>query len=153
MCKDQYVGFASKKPRFGVHKVHINTGKDRYDVAKHFLTRCTNVGKLKNIEVHLIEQVEVGKYDVEGKFRWREKYWKAQLFTLLHGMNSKWDCYSHTCQLSHIMWDTYAFRSPSRGTPASKKCPAFQKSFKFSCIIPYFSFLTTSSPGFSLIYA
>ena len=48
--------------------MNINTGKDRYDVAKHFLTRCTNVGKLKNIEVHLIEQVEEGDYDVEGKF-------------------------------------------------------------------------------------
>ena len=71
LCKDQYVGSASRnnfKPRFGVHKMNINTGKDRYDVAKHFLTRCTNVGKLKNIEVHLIEQVEEGDYDVEGKF-------------------------------------------------------------------------------------
>ena len=38
-------------------------------MAKHFLTKCTDVGKLENIEVHLIEQVEEGNYDVEGKLR------------------------------------------------------------------------------------
>ena len=67
MCKDQYVGCAYKnnfKPRFGVYKSDINTGKDRCGVAKHLLTKCTDVGKLENIEVHLIEKVEEGKYDV-----------------------------------------------------------------------------------------
>ena len=70
LCKDQYVGSAYKnnfKPRFRVHKSDINTGKDRCREAKHFLTKCTDVGKLENIEVHLIEQEEEGDYDVEGK--------------------------------------------------------------------------------------
>ena len=58
------------------------------------LTKCTDVGKLKNIKVYLIEQVEEGDYDVEGKLRFREKYLQAQLFTLLHSMNSTWDWYS-----------------------------------------------------------
>ena len=89
LCKDQYVGSAYKnnfKPRFRVHKSDINTGKDRCGVAKHFLTKCTDVGKLENSEVHLIEQVKEGGYDVEGKLWCREKYWQAQLFTLSHGM-------------------------------------------------------------------
>ena len=82
------------KPRFRVNKSYINTGKDTCGVAKHFLPKCTDVGKLKNIEVHLIEQVEQGDYDVEGKLWCREKYWQAQLFTLSQSMNSKWDWYS-----------------------------------------------------------
>ena len=97
LCKDRYVGSAYKnnfKPRFRVHKSDINTGKDRCGVAKHFLTKCTDVGELENIEVHLIEQVEEGDYDVEGKLWCREMYWQAQLFTLSHGMNSTWDWYS-----------------------------------------------------------
>ena len=77
-----------------MHKSDINTGKDRRGVAKHFLTKCTDVGKLEIIEVHLIEQVQEGYHDVEGKLWCREKYWQAQLFTLLHGMNSTWDWYS-----------------------------------------------------------
>ena len=70
LCKNQYVGCAYKnnfKPRFRVRK-------DRCGVAKHFLTRCTDVGKLENTEVYLIEQVEEGDYDVEGKLWCREKY-------------------------------------------------------------------------------
>ena len=97
LCKDQYVGSAYKnnfKSRFRVHKSDINTGKDRLGVVKHVLTKCTDVGRLENIEIHLIEQVEKGDYDVEGKLWCREQYWQAQLFTLSHGMNSTWDCYS-----------------------------------------------------------
>ena len=52
----------------------INTLKDRCGVAKHFLTKYADVGKLENIEVHLIEQVEEGNYDVEVKLWYREKY-------------------------------------------------------------------------------
>ena len=69
-------------------------GLDRCGVAKHFLTKCTDVSKLENFAVHLIEQVEEGDYDVEGKLWYREKYWQDQLFTLSHGMNSTWDWYS-----------------------------------------------------------
>ena len=97
LCKDQYVGSAYKnnfKPRFRVHKSDINTGKDRCGLADYFLSKCTDVGKLQYIEVHLIEQVEEGDYDLEGKLWCREKYWQAQLLTLSHGMNSTWDWYS-----------------------------------------------------------
>ena len=67
------------------------TGKDkRCGVAKHFLTKRTNA----NIEVQLIEQLQKGNYDIEGKLWCREKYWQAQLFTLSHKMNSVWDWYS-----------------------------------------------------------
>ena len=58
LCKDQYVGCANKNtflPRFRVHKSDINIGKGRCGIAKHFLTTCTDVGKLKNIEVNLTE--------------------------------------------------------------------------------------------------
>ena len=48
----------------------------------------TDVGKFENIEVHLLEHVEEGEYDVGVKLWCREKYWKAQFFTLSHGMNS-----------------------------------------------------------------
>ena len=75
LCKDQYVGSAYKnnfKPRVRVQKSDINTRKDRYGVAKHFLTKCTDVGKLENIEVHLVEQVEEGDYDAEVKLWCRE---------------------------------------------------------------------------------
>ena len=98
LSKDQYVGSAYKnnfKHRFRVHKSDINTGKGRCGVAKHFLTKCTDVGKLENIEVHLIEQVEEGDYDVESKLWCREKYWQTQMFTLSHGMNSTWDWYTN----------------------------------------------------------
>ena len=96
MCNDQYVGSAYKnnfKPRFKVHKSDVNTGKDKCGAAKHFLIKSTDAGKLENIEVHFIEQVEEGHYNVEGKLSCKEKYWQAQLFTLSHGMNSTWDWY------------------------------------------------------------
>ena len=35
-------------------------------MAKPFLSKCTDAGKLENIEVHLIEQVEEADCDVEG---------------------------------------------------------------------------------------
>ena len=97
LCKEQYVGSAFKdnfKPRFRVYNSDVITGKGRCGAAKHFLTKCTNGNKVENIEVQLIKQAEEGNYDlygIEGKLWRREKYWKAQLFTLSHGMNSTWD--------------------------------------------------------------
>ena len=94
LCMEQYVGSAFKdnfKPSFRVHKSDVITGKDRYGVAKHFLTKCTNGNKAENLEVQLIEQVQEDHYDLEGKLWCREKYWQAQLFTLSHGMNSTWE--------------------------------------------------------------
>lgn len=69
-CKDQYVESAYKinfKLRFRVHKSDIDTGKDRCGVAKHFLTKFTDVDNHENIEVHLIKEVGQGDYDVECK--------------------------------------------------------------------------------------
>ena len=81
-------------PRFRVQKSDVITGKDRSGVTKHFLTKCTNGNKVENIKDQLIEKVQESNYDLEGKLWCREKYWKAELFTLSHGMNSTWDWYS-----------------------------------------------------------
>ena len=96
-CKQQYVAsvFESNfKPRFRAHKSDINTSKDRCGVAKHFLNNCTGINKLENVEIQPIEEVKEGHYDLEGKLWSRRKYWQTQLFTLTHGMNSAWDCFS-----------------------------------------------------------
>ena len=63
-------------------------------MAKHFPCKCTNGNKVENIEVQLIEKVQEGNYDLEGRLWCRKKYWQVQLFTLSHGMNSTWDWYS-----------------------------------------------------------
>ena len=47
----------------------------------------------------------------------------------------------HTWQPSHIAWDTHAFWSMSHSIPTSKKCPAFQKSFKIFPHLLHFQFL------------
>ena len=97
LCKEQCVGSAFKdnyKPKFRVHKSDVKTGKDRCGVAKHFLTKCTNGSKVENIEFQLTEQVQECNYDLEDKLWCREKYQQAQLFTVSHGMHSKWGWYS-----------------------------------------------------------
>ena len=97
ICEVQYVGSAFKdnfKKRFRVHKSDVNTGKDRCSVSKHFLSECSDIGNIMNMEVQPIEQVLEENQGVEGKLWNREKYWQAQLFTLSHGMNSSWDWYS-----------------------------------------------------------
>ena len=89
LCKEEYVGSAFKgisKPSFRVYKSDVITGKDKFSVAKHFLTKCTNSNKVENTEVQLIEQVQEGNYDLEGKLWCREKYWQAQLRCLSRGM-------------------------------------------------------------------
>ena len=51
-CKKQYVGSTFKdnfKPRFREHKSNIITGKDRYGVAKHFLTKFGNSNKVETL--------------------------------------------------------------------------------------------------------
>lgn len=96
LCKDQYIGSAYKnnfKPRFVVHKSEINTGKYSCGVVKHFSTQCTDVDKIGNIEVHLVERVEEGDLNVEGKLWCKGKYLPIGKPTLLHGMNSTWDWY------------------------------------------------------------
>ena len=48
-----------------IHKSDKNSDKDLCGVAKNFLTKCKDVGKTQNIEI--IEQVERGSCNVEGK--------------------------------------------------------------------------------------
>ena len=96
-CKQQNAGsdFESNfKSRFRAHKSDINTSKDRCGVTKHFLNKCAGINKLENVDAQLIEDVNVGNYNLEGKLWSTEKYWQAQLFTLTHGMNSLWDWFS-----------------------------------------------------------
>ena len=58
-CKDQYVGSAINfKERFRVHKSDIKTGKIKCGVAKHFINVCSTPGKLDNLRVQVIEQVQ-----------------------------------------------------------------------------------------------
>ena len=71
-CKQQYVCsvYGSKfRLRFRVHKSDIITRKVRCGVAKHFVNNYTRINKLENVEVHLIEEVKEGNYDLEGKLR------------------------------------------------------------------------------------
>ena len=96
-CKQQYPGSDFKsnfKSRFRAHKSDINTSKDRCGVTKHFLNKCAGINKLENVDAQLIEDVNLGNYNLEGKLWSTEKYWQAQLFTLTHGMNSPWDWFS-----------------------------------------------------------
>ena len=58
------------------------------------MTKYSDVGKIEKNEADLVEQVEEGDYDVEGKLWIGEKYWQAKLFTLSHSMNSTSDWYS-----------------------------------------------------------
>ena len=87
-CKQQYAGsdFESNfKSRFWAHKSDINTG---------ITNNCTGINKVENVDVQLIEEVNIGNYNLEGKLWSTEKYWQAQLFTLTRGMNSTWDWFS-----------------------------------------------------------
>ena len=56
------------------------------------LPKCTNGNKVENIEVHLIEQVLEGNYDLEKNFGVENSIGKPKV--LSHGMNSTWDWYS-----------------------------------------------------------
>ena len=97
LCKEQDIGSPFKdnfKSRFRVRKGDVITGKDRCGVTKHFLTKCTDGNNVGNIKVQLIEQVQEGNYDLEAKLWCREKYWRAQLFTLSHGSSITWDWYN-----------------------------------------------------------
>ena len=96
-CKQQYPGSDFKsnfKSRFRAHKSDINTSKGRCGVTKHFLNNCTGINKVENVDVQLIEEINIGNYNLEGKLWSTDKYWQAQLFTVTRGMNSTWDWFS-----------------------------------------------------------
>ena len=88
-CGKQYVvsptGF---KERFRIHKSDINTGKVRCGVVNHLLNaRRSSASKFEYLQVQLVGKVSVENDGDTDKVFWeREKYWKAQLFTLSHGL-------------------------------------------------------------------
>ena len=54
----------------------------------------TNKKTFQFLSVQIIEQVYSNATDIEEILWHREKYWKSQLFTTVHGMNSLIDLYS-----------------------------------------------------------
>ena len=96
-CREQYVGSAINfKQRFRIHKSDIKTNKDRCGTARHFNNKCC--GPNSNhayLKIQIIEQVfNNNQFSIEDLLWEREKYWQAQLFTNLYGMNNINDLYS-----------------------------------------------------------
>ena len=90
-CGKQYIGSAiSFKERFRIHKSDINTGKVRCGAANHLLNVCHSEGnKFGYLQIQLIAQVFVNNSRNIDNMLWeREKYWQAQLFTLMKELNS-----------------------------------------------------------------
>ena len=89
-CREQYVGSAINfKQRFRIHKSDIKTNKGRCGTARHFNNKCCNPNnKHAYLKVQIIEKVfNDNQFSIEDLLWEREKYWQAQLFTNLNGMN------------------------------------------------------------------
>ena len=97
-CREQYVGSAVNfKHRFRICKSDINTNKDHCGTARHFNNKCCSPNnKHGYLKVQIIEQVLTNNNQFgTGNLLWeREKYWQAQLFIGLNGMNNINDLYS-----------------------------------------------------------
>ena len=96
-CGKQYVGSATGfKERFRIHKSDINTGKVRCGLANHLLKVCrSSASRFEYLQVQLIEKVFMQNDDDLDKVLWeRQKYWKAQLFTLSHELNNPNEWYA-----------------------------------------------------------
>ena len=96
-CSKQYIASATDfKKRFRIHKSDINTGKVRFGIASHLLNVCKSaICKTEYLQVQLIEHIFARKGEDIDKILWeREKYWQAQLFTLMHGLNSVTELYA-----------------------------------------------------------
>ena len=65
-------------------------------MANHLLNVCcSSFSKFEFLQVQLIEQVFIKDgQDIEKVLWLREKFWQAQLFTLLHGLNSPGEWYA-----------------------------------------------------------
>ena len=92
---DQYVRSTTDfKARFRIHKSEIRTMKDRCSTGRQFNDKCCD---RRNphifLKVQIIESVQ-SDVNLEGKLWEGDKYWKCQLFTNTHGMNSVSDLYS-----------------------------------------------------------
>ena len=96
-CREQYVGLAINfKQSFRIHKSDIKTNKDHCGTARHFNSKCSSRNnKHAYLKVQIIEQVfNNNSFSIEDLLWEREKYWPAQLFTSLYGMNNINDLYS-----------------------------------------------------------
>ena len=75
----------------------FKTNKYRCSTAKHFNNKCCSPNnKHAYLKVQIIEQVLTNNNQFgTGNLLWeREKYWQAQLFIGLNGMNNINDLYS-----------------------------------------------------------
>ena len=84
------------KQRFRIHKSDIKTNKDRCGTARHFNNKyCGPNSNHAYLKIQIIEQVfNNNQFSIEDLLWEREKYWQAQLFTNLYGMNNINDLYS-----------------------------------------------------------
>ena len=75
---------------FIIQKSDIKTYKDRCRTARHFNNKCCSPNnKHAYLKVQIIEKkFNNNQFSIEDLLWEREKYWQAQLFTNLHGMNN-----------------------------------------------------------------
>ena len=90
-CREQYVGSSINfKQRFKIHKSDFKTNKDRFGAARHFNNKCCSPNnKHACLKIQIIEQIfNNNQFSIEYLLWEREKYWQAQLFTNLYGVNN-----------------------------------------------------------------
>ena len=94
-CLEQYVGFVTNfKSRFRIYKSDIKTNKDRCWNAKHLIGMCKNDNYIfQFLFVQIIAQVYSNATHIEEILQHGAKYWRSQLFTMAHGINSLTDLY------------------------------------------------------------
>ena len=93
-CREQYVGSASNfKQRFRIDISDIKTNKD---CCGTFNNKCCSPNnKHAYLKIQIIEKVfKNNQFSIEDLLWEQEKYWQAQLFTNLYGMNNINDLYS-----------------------------------------------------------
>ena len=96
-CREQHErSTINFKRRIRIHKSDIKTNKDRCGTARHFNNKyCSPNNKHPYLKIQIIEQVfNNTQFRTEDLFWEWEKYWQAQLFTNLYGMNNINDLYS-----------------------------------------------------------
>ena len=96
-CKDEYKGSAVDfRPCIRVHNSDIKTKKERCGTSRHFNEKCLcSTSDFGYVKVQVIEQVySEHPSKIEEVLWYRERYWKNNLFTVTHGMNSINDLYS-----------------------------------------------------------
>ena len=96
-CREQYVGSATNfQQRLRNQKSDIKTNKGFCGTARNFNNKCcSRNNKHAYLKKQIVEQVfNTNQFTKEDLLQEREKYWQAQLFTNLYGMNNINDLYS-----------------------------------------------------------